>query len=83
MIMLVKCGGMWKDSWEIGVKKQFEIWKPDQHDQQSTKQLTARKDTYLYCKFIDVCEGFIWRFLRPPLNRKNKYPQTWFMYLSN
>ncbi len=24
-----------------------------------------------YCKFINVWEGFIWRFSRPPLNRKN------------
>ncbi len=27
-----------------------------------------------YCKFINVCEGFIWRISRPSLNRKNKYP---------
>ncbi len=26
-----------------------------------------------YCKFTDVCEGFIWRISRPSLNRKNKY----------
>ena len=27
-----------------------------------------------FCKFINVYEGFIWRILRPSLNRKNKYP---------
>ncbi len=27
-----------------------------------------------YCKFINVCEGFIWRISQPSLNRKNKYP---------
>ncbi len=26
-----------------------------------------------YCKFINVCEGFIWRISRPSLNHKNKY----------
>ncbi len=30
--------------------------------------------TLQYCKFINVCEGFIWRISRPSLNRKNKYP---------
>ncbi len=29
-----------------------------------------------YCKFINVCEGFIWRTSRPSLNRKNKCHQT-------
>ncbi len=29
---------------------------------------------YIYCKFINVWEGFIWRISRPSLNRKNKYP---------
>ncbi len=28
----------------------------------------------IYCKFINVCEGFIWRISRPSLNRKNKNP---------
>ena len=27
-----------------------------------------------YCKFINVCEGIIWRISWPSLNRKNKYP---------
>ena len=27
-----------------------------------------------YCKFINVCEGFIWRISRPSLTCKNKYP---------
>ena len=30
-----------------------------------------------YCKFINVCEGFIWQNSRSScLNSKNKYPQT-------
>ncbi len=36
----------------------------------------AARDFKIYCKVINVCEGFIWRYLRPFLNRKNKYPQT-------
>ncbi len=28
----------------------------------------------IYCKFINVCEGFICRISRPSLSRKNKYP---------
>ncbi len=30
----------------------------------------------VYCKFVNVCEGFIWQNVRPSLNHKNKYPQT-------
>ncbi len=37
---------------------------------------------FMYCKFINACVGFIWRFSRPPLNRNNRYtrkynPCTW------
>ncbi len=33
-----------------------------------------RVNVLKYCKFSNVCEGFIWRISRPSLNRKYKYP---------
>ncbi len=35
--------------------------------------LKMSKNEMYYCKFINVCEGFIWRISRSSLNRKNKY----------
>ncbi len=32
----------------------------------------------LYCKFISVCEGFIWRNLQPSLKSQNKYQRSYF-----
>ncbi len=34
----------------------------------------GHKTEKLDCKFINVCEEFIWRNSRPSLNRKKKYP---------
>ena len=39
-------------------------------------KLYTREFQTEHCKFVNVCEGFIWRYWRPSLNCKNKYPQT-------
>ncbi len=49
--------------------------------QKQTKSLTLKyilysllkHVTYIYCKFTNLCEGFIWWISWPSLNRKNKY----------
>ncbi len=39
-----------------------------------TVELHVLPNCAQYHKFINVCEGFIWRVSQASLNHKNKYP---------